>query len=211
MRWFNREKLVFLGSGVALCFAAFYAASARPAVIRVGAHRAPRGVPGPISVRLQTEIDPIGGENPFAPPARRRETRELGGRNRGRAGARENDRDNLEEILKGLKGRGRPADRERGPEEAKEPRPYELPANYRGTYRPEGGRWRVILQDKRTRELRSLFEGDLWPSLKLRIIRITSDSVLLTNEQGRRYLMRGWSGRRSAGRASGPARAEPRG
>jgi len=211
MNWMNREKLVFAGSGAALLLASVYGALLRPCVSEAGRHRGTLGVPGPVSIELRADMGVPGGPNPFAPfkgssPAEQKTADQAGEQGRDRA-----DGDRFVPTPPDppdLVGGNRREDHRT--ERIVTPRPYEVPAGFRGVHRPSGGRWRVILEDKRSRKLRTFFEGDMWPSLKLRILRITSNSVLLSNHEGKRFLMRDLYGQRSRTGPGDSARAELR-
>jgi hypothetical protein len=199
MRGLNREKVFFLGSGLALCMAALYAAST-PELSEVGQHQVIASVPGRIEVALRADMERLGGPNPFAPYSEERRS-EIGREAKLGDEGREEQLGDRVVVPIPLPTPIPEQDQREINRETRVPRPYEVPASFRGVHRPSGGQWRVILEDKHTRELRSLLEGDVWPSLKLRIIRITSDSVLLKNSEGKHYLMRGLHGRKSSGRA----------
>ncbi len=207
MRWINREKLVFVGSGAALCLAAAYSVVLQPSIGKTGKHRVTIGVPESIGVELRVDMGDPAGPNPFAPYVKRSVIE--GKVKDGVAVNNDNgDGDVKENIVPPPPDLDTTSKQEeKGTEKVVDVRPYDVPANFRGVHRPSGGKWRVILEDKRSRRLRTFFEGDVWPSLKLRILRITSNSVLLRNDEGKRFLMRDLYGQRSRKSHGDSARA----
>ncbi len=210
MRRLNREKLVFLGSALGLCMACAYALVGRPAFEGHGEHRVICQVPGSVRVSLPNDEGPpdLAGRNPFAAWRERREKRGTLADDK-RGGAKEKtgrdekgripDQKQLDELINRLKDKQGTKAKQRVPEV------YEVPADFIGVHRPSGGRWRVVLKAKQDGENRGLDAGDVWPNLNLRIIRITSHSVLLENKRGKRFLMRDLYGRRAASRDSARA------
>jgi hypothetical protein len=215
MRLLNREKLVFLGTAAALCMAVAFALAHRPSFRDPGQHRVRIAVPARVEVRLpaeDAELD-LSGRDPFSRDAEQRSGRADGVGKRAAVSVRKTRAVSLE-VLQALEQHrrgqgGAEGHRASAEQPSKEIKVYEVPANFRGVRRPSGGRWRVVLEDKHSGELRSLFEGDAWPNLNLRIIRITSDAVLLEKQKGERVLMRDLYGRRVAGNRRDSARAEP--
>jgi hypothetical protein len=189
MRPLNHEKLVFAGTLLALGLASGHALTSRPELRDVGTQRV--ALASPTRLRLAPAsagvLDLSGERNPFASWS----PRPGGGSSAAGEGAPDGgttDAGGKEEIVVPF------PDVDTGPVEPVEfwerPRPYEVPASFRGVHRPSGGRWRVVLEAKRDGEYRSLFAGDAWPDLNLRILRISSSSVLLEDGEGRRFLMR---------------------
>ncbi len=210
MRRLNREKAVFLGTALSLGLAGLYAAALRPEIVDPGEHRVICQVPGRVAVCLpdpEAKAD-LAGRNPFAPWSGRRKKRQEPANDKG-GGAKEKaggdktgtipDLEALEKLTAKLKHKQGTKEKERVPEA------YDVPANFIGVHRPAGGRWRVVLKAKQNGENRGLDAGDVWPDLNLRIIRITSHSVLLENEKGKRFLMRDLYGRRAGRRDSARA------
>lgn len=202
----NREKLVFLGSALSLCMACAYALVTRPAFEGHGEHRVVCQVPGSVRVSLPDvqEAPDLAGRNPFAPWSGRRkpaDDKRRGAKDKTGGGkkVRIPHQEQLDELIRKLKDKRRLEEKQRAPEA------YEVPASFIGVHRPSGGQWRVVLRAKQDGENRGLDTGDVWPNLNLRIIRITSHSVLLENEKGKRFLMRDLHGRRAARRDSARA------
>jgi hypothetical protein len=211
----NREKMVFLGSLLGLGMACSWALARRPSVTDPGAHRVRLSAPAGFEVTLPApgHLDTSGGRNPFDPWRASRS----GGRRTERTAERGTVADRDEEVdageaLRGLRAftRRRQAAKERQASHGGTARIWEIPARFRGVLRPIGGRWRVILEEKGGAETRSLFVGEVWPDLNLRILRITSDSVLLENERGKRFLMPDLYRSRAEGGRGDSAQAEPR-
>ena len=205
----NREKLIFAGSALSLLLAGLYAATVEPELTSTGSHRVRITAPEQIRVVLpdpDERLD-LGGRNVFASwreptggssGSQKTEARSGAGQGGGQDPV---DLGGLRNLYEKRTGRGQ----ERM--QAK-PQPYEVPASFIGVHRPAGGKWRVILKAKLRGENRSLFAGDLWPDLKFRIVRITSGSVLLQNDEGKLFLMRDLYGRR-AGQHRDHAPVEP--
>ncbi len=211
----NREKMVFLGSLLGLALACSWTLARRPEVTDPGAHRVRLSAPASFTVTLPApgQLDTSGWRNPFdtwrAPLSGGRGTERTA--DRGTVADRDAG-DGADEVLRGLRDftRRQQAAEERRTSIRRTGRIREIPASFRGVLRPIGGRWRVILEEKGGAETRSLFEGEVWPDLNLRILRITSDSVLLENERGKRFLMPDLYRSRAEGSRGDSAQAEPR-
>jgi len=74
--------------------------------------------------------------------------------------------------------------------EAKPPRKaYELPVNFVGVFIKEDERY-ALLKDKQTDTYLRLVEGEEYPDLKIKVVRVTKSSVILENEEGKRFMLR---------------------
>jgi hypothetical protein len=198
--WLNREKLAFLAAAAAMAAAGAYAALSRPEVPNPGEHRVARSAPGPLAVCLDAGgladmAELLRGRDPFAIPPEGR----------------------LPEPPDGAKPKALirpvpeppPAGDDRSRREIKRPlRVYEVPVNFRAVLRTGEGEPCVVLKTKAGGENRRLVEGDVWPDINLRILRITMSSVLLQDDQtGERFLMRDLYGKKAAAGDRGPGAA----
>ncbi|MHC4917627.1 MAG: hypothetical protein ACYTGB_19295 [Planctomycetota bacterium] len=218
----NREKALFAGGLLGLCLACAWALARSPEACDPGSHRVRLSAPERLEVLLPAPgpLDVSGGRNPFDRwhQPHTRSVRETGQR-QDRQVDENGQRRRREEVLRALREWSlRQQQRQQRQQQQQETvetgtrtaRIWEVPASFRGVLRPPGGRWRVILEAKRGEETRSLFEGEVWPDLNLRILRITSDSVLLENVRGKRFLMPDLYRSRAEGSRRDSAQAEPR-
>jgi len=196
----NREKALCLAGLAALGLAGWHAAASRPGSRTLGEHRVVREAPASLSVALDEPGDVqafLGGaRNPFEACAEagpgdvpsdaaghKQEKMELG-------------------PLGGLTGPiGDSGVRGREKIDGGAGRSTELspPVSFVGVLRADDGAFFVGLRDRATGENRRLTEGDVWPELGLRIVKIGMSGVLLENEGHARFVIRDVYGRRTSG------------
>jgi hypothetical protein len=189
--WLNREKLAFLASAAALAGAVVYAIYSHPEVRDPGEHRVSRTAPPELNVGLD-QLARTEGIDQFL------------------AGARPNP---FTYYTDSFVSRPPPDVPRRTtmpppppppppppakPPPVTQPKPYQVPVDFRGILATETGEMNVLLKIKQTGENRRLVEGDIWPETGLRIVKITQSSVLLENDKGERFLMRDLYGRKTA-------------
>ena len=180
--WLNRERLVFLITAVALAATGAFFLESRPGFRPAGEHLVERRLPrklnfDPADFAKPKEIDTRGPRaNPFS---------------------RYVDQSVMVPVGPGplpppIKPPPppKPPKPPKPPDTAPAPKPYQVPVDFRGILAADSGELFVLLKVKQTGENRRLVEGDIWPETGLRIVKITTVSVLLENDKGERYLMR---------------------
>jgi hypothetical protein len=202
--WLRRERLAFAASALLLAAVGVYAVGSRPAVGDPGAHRTMRSAPRELGLFLEEPGDVrdflAGGRaNPFeslrpdagAPAGPAKED--------GPAKVQDTVPKDLFRPVKGDDvGRGQAT---RLP----------VPVNFVAVVRAAGGEPCVVLKDRKTGENRRRVEGDNWPEINLRILRISMSSVLLEGAGGERFQMLDLYGRKATGRDPGAADGAGRG
>ena len=180
--WLNRERLIFLIVLAGLAAAGVFFIGSAPDFKPAGEHRVDRKLPrklnfDPADFARPKEIDARGARvNPFA---RYVDQTVMGPVNPGP----------LPVALRPPPP-PKPPKPPKPPDTAPPPKPYQVPVDFRGILAADNGDLFVLLKVKQTGENRRLSEGDLWPETGLRIVKITTVSVLLENDKGEKFLMR---------------------
>ena len=180
----NREQLAFLAAACALAAAGVWAVSAGPGFPPAGEQRTGRSAPGELGTGLEALGRPegadtflVGHRDPFA---RYQESPTI---------ARSEE---PKPRPQPIPVRIVPPDPFATKTQAKSTviKPYQIPVNYQGIMVTNDER-HVVLKLKQNGQNRRLVEGDVWPEVGLRIVKITQNWVLLQDDKdGQLYKMR---------------------
>ncbi len=197
----NREKALFLAGAAFLACAGWYLVSSRPENRWPGEHRVAREAPAGLSVSLDAPGDVgafLGGAraNPFSGRAEAAPADTAS-----QAIHKKNEGAGLGQLggVTGPIGGSGGKVKEKNDGGAGRPTELPLPVSFVGVLRADDGAFFVGLRDRMTGETRRLVEGDVWPELGLRILKISMSGVLLENEGHARFVMRDFYGRRTSG------------
>jgi len=76
-----------------------------------------------------------------------------------------------------------------GPTTAQGPKPYELPVTFVGVF-TDGDTNYALLRDKDNDAYVKLIEGQAYPDLGIKVVKVTKTSVVLENSEGKPFLLR---------------------
>ena len=207
----NKEKAVFVAASALMVWASVYLVHSEPALPGLGDQRvkeeaAPRLAPVELTSKQPLSAYLIGARgNPFAfkegryvvSGIERAVERVVTAKTQPpRRPTRRPSRPKRPEPKKVDPGKPptRPKPKETKPAAApKDPgpvkKPYELPVNFAGVFFKDDERY-ALLQDKQNDTYLKLAEGQEYPDLKIKVVKVTKSSVILENDEGKRFLLR---------------------